>query len=142
MLRLALVLLVACSAPPRAKQTEPAPTVAPAPRAAPTEPAWTPPDAQPPIAPPTAVAAATPERCAIRLTARGIFVDGDPMQRAQAIARCKQRTGALVELAADADAAAWTELRAALVAAGVEVLMRGERNDKICLDNPLAKGCN
>ncbi len=63
------------------------------------------------------------------------------MKREHAIAVCKQRTTALVELADGAKDAEWNELRAALVAAGVTILMRGIRDDKVCLDNPLAKGC-
>jgi hypothetical protein len=36
----------------------------------------------------------------------------------------------------------WKKLRAALVAAGVTIMLRGTRDDRVCLDNPLAKGCN
>lgn len=99
--------------------------------------------ADPPAAPQsTPNAVAPPERCSIRVTDTGITVDGDPMERERAVSVCKQRSTVIVELADNANAAEWNELRSALVAAGVTVLMRGLRGHAECLDNPLAKGCN
>jgi hypothetical protein len=85
-------------------------------------------------------ATSKPERCAIRLTDRGIMVDGDAMKRDHAVAVCKRRSAALVELADGRERS--RVLRAALVAAGVPIMMRGVRGHEPCVDNPLAKGCN
>jgi hypothetical protein len=76
------------------------------------------------------------------VTERGITVDGDAMKREQAVAVCKKRATALVELVDGVNESEWKKLRAALVAAGVAIMMRGTRDDRVCLDNPLAKGCN
>jgi hypothetical protein len=108
--------------------------------------------------PPLPVVTGTPERCSIRVSDRGITVDGDPMPRASAVALCKRRSSALVDVADDANRAEWTQLRAALVSAGVTILMRGAPANDVCThplatgcvrvparsgcaDNPLAKGC-
>lgn len=126
------------------ERREPGITMRPVkPPATTAEPAWTPPAVHTPT-PPTKAASneQKPARCSIRVTERGILVDGDPMTREQAVALCKQRSTALVELADGAKEAEWSELRALLVAAGVTILMRGVRGHQECLDNPLAKGCN
>jgi hypothetical protein len=107
-----------------------------------SEPTSTPPSEHQPHTPPAERVPITPERCSIRVTARGITVDGDAMERKHAVALCKQRVAALVELGDGANESEWQELRTALVAAGVTIMMRGTRDDKICLDNPLAKGCD
>ena len=64
------------------------------------------------------------------------------MKREHAVALCKQRSTALVELSDEANQREWSELRTALVAAGVTILMRGLRGHQECRNNPLAKGCN
>lgn len=54
-------------------------------------------------APPGANRQATePMRCSIRLTSKGITVDGDALDRDRAVALCQRRTEALVELGEDA----------------------------------------
>lgn len=115
--------------------------------------------------PPLPVVTGTPERCSIRVSDRGITVDGDPMPRASAVALCKRRSSALVDVEDDANRAEWTQLRAALVsaasradtvpgmslpvairqavsiaAAGVTILMRGAPANDVCT-HPLATGC-
>jgi hypothetical protein len=60
-----------------------------------------------------------PRRCAIRVTARGITVDGKPMQRGEAVDACKATAGADVVVTGDARHGDWTELHDALDAAGV-----------------------
>lgn len=82
-----------------------------------------------------------PMRCSIRLTSKGITVDGDPADRDQAVALCKPRTEALVELGDDASDGQWQALRTALADAGVKILIRGPRGFDDCMSNPLAKGC-
>jgi hypothetical protein len=76
--------------------------------------------------------------CAIRV-ARTITIDGEPLNRANAVARCKASGIALVELGAIADKTEWLGLYAALDDAGVTVLLRNA--DASCDGNPLARGC-
>ncbi len=106
-------------------------------------PAWTPSARSPPAGSAMAVAEDQPERCAIRLTARGITVDGEPMPRTRAVALCKQRSAALVEIADGANERDWLRLRGDLDAAGVRILLRGSRghDEDGCRNNPLARGC-
>ena len=61
-----------------------------------------------------------PRRCAVRVAPSGITVDGKPMSRDEAVAACKATTGADVVITGDAREGDWKELRAALVAAGVQ----------------------
>lgn len=64
------------------------------------------------------------------------------MKRAHAVAICKQRGTALVELAANADKREWSKLRAELEAASVPIHERGERDrNPDCDHRALAKGC-
>jgi hypothetical protein len=81
-------------------------------------------------------------RCTLRVTAKGIYVDGTPKSRAEAVAACKRTACAVVALEDNAPADEWKKLQAALVRAGIPMLMRGVVNDTECLNNPLAKGCN
>ncbi len=74
-----------------------------------------------------AVASARPERCSLRLTAQRVMVDGDLMSLEDAIVVCSNRSAVLVELADDADPQVWSQIDAALAAAKVPVLHRGER---------------
>ncbi len=80
-------------------------------------------------------------RCTLRVSSKGIYVDGDPASRADAIAVCKRRAGAIVVLEDDAPAEEWKTLQAALRREGVPILMRGQVGHDDCMDNPLAKGC-
>jgi hypothetical protein len=48
----------------------------------------------------------------------------------------------VVALEDNAPADEWKMLQAALLRAGVPILMRGVVDDTECLNNPLAKGCN
>ena len=58
-------------------------------------------------------------RCAIRVTANGIAVDGKRMTRDQAVAACKAVGGATAIVTGDAREGDWKELLAALQAAGI-----------------------
>jgi len=80
-------------------------------------------------------------RCSIRVTSKGVMVDGDPVSLDRAVALCESREEALVELGEDVSNSEWKELRSALTEAGVKVLMRGPRGIDDCKANPLAKGC-
>jgi hypothetical protein len=66
-------------------------------------------------------------RCAIRVTAAGIAVDGKPMKKDEAVAACRERGGADVVVTGDAREGDWDELRTALDAAHVEVFVRGSQ---------------
>jgi hypothetical protein len=68
--------------------------------------------------------AAVPARCAIRVTATGITVDGKPATRAEAVAACRDRVGADVVVTGDARQGDWDDLHAALDAAHVPVSVR------------------
>lgn len=70
---------------------------------------------------------AGPPRCAIRVTATGISVDGKPATTAQAVTTCKPTGGAEVLITGDARQGDWDELRAALDAAGIPYLTREPR---------------
>jgi hypothetical protein len=63
---------------------------------------------------------AGPRRCALRVALAGITVDGKPMSRDEAVAACKKTTGVDAVVTGDAREGDWGELRAALVAAGVQ----------------------
>lgn len=73
---------------------------------------------------PTVDAAA---RCALRLAATGLTVDGKPATIPEAIAACKGKTGADVLITGDARQGDWDELRAALEAAGIPFFAREPR---------------
>jgi hypothetical protein len=59
------------------------------------------------------------KRCALRVAAAGITVDGKPMPRDEAAAACKATGGADVVVTGDARQGDWKDLRAALETAGV-----------------------
>lgn len=61
-----------------------------------------------------------PRRCTVRVTAKGITVNSQTVERAEAIAICKASEGADVIITGDAREGDWTELRGALEAAGVK----------------------
>src|SRR5262245_30909888 len=85
---------------------------------------------------------AEPMRCLLRISTRGIFVDGDLMSRAAAITICKRRAGATVVLEEDAPKATWDQIRAELEHAHVSILMRGRIAPPWeCIDNPFATTC-
>jgi hypothetical protein len=63
---------------------------------------------------------AGPRRCALRVALAGITVDGKPMSRDEAVAACKATTGVDAVVTGDARQGDWEELRAALVAAGIQ----------------------
>lgn len=73
----------------------------------------------------TAVPAAGPKRCVVRVSAEGIVVDGKKATRDEAVAACKATEGALVTVTGDARQGDWDELRTALDAAGVKIFTRG-----------------
>jgi hypothetical protein len=64
-----------------------------------------------------------PARCAIRVTAGGIFVDGKPRRRDEAVTACRP-VGAEVVVTGDAREGDWKDLEAALKAANVDVVVR------------------
>ncbi len=64
---------------------------------------------------------AGPKRCAIRVTAQGITVDGKPATSDQAVAACKKTAGATVIVTGDAPEGSWTSLKAALDDAGITI---------------------
>jgi len=141
------VLAIGCGAP--AAPTHPAPLASPPPPAAHPSLAldaqlasWTLPAFDGPA---MAVAAARPERCSLRVTARGVTVDGERLELDDAIAICAQRTAVLVEVEDGADPALWPALDAAFAAAKVPVLHRGVRGHDLdarsCATDPLARGC-
>jgi len=80
-------------------------------------------------------------RCTLRITAKSVFIDGDPTSESEAIRICKERGTAMVTLADGASKNVWKRMHAALLRLHVRVLMRGTLGDVECLDNPLAKGC-
>ncbi len=63
-------------------------------------------------------------RCTLRISARGITVDGVPMQRAAAIDACKQAGGAELVEVGDAPEGKLEELRRELSAAHVPFVLR------------------
>lgn len=67
-----------------------------------------------------------PRRCAIRVTARGITVDGKPMRRDEAVAACKATAGAEVVVTGDARQGDRDDLLGALDAAGVPAFLRDQ----------------
>jgi hypothetical protein len=67
---------------------------------------------------------AGPSRCAIRIAAAGITVNGKPSTRAAAVMACKATSGADVVVTGDARQGDWDELEKALEAAGVSVYMK------------------
>ncbi|HUS31421.1 MAG TPA: hypothetical protein VMZ53_23080 [Kofleriaceae bacterium] len=71
-------------------------------------------------------AAAQAQRCTVRVSAEGIFVDGVKKTRDEAVAACKQTDGAMVTVTGDARQGDWDELRAALQAVRVKIYIRGE----------------
>lgn len=66
---------------------------------------------------------AGPVRCQVRVTASGITVGGKPTSREEAVAACKRTTAADVIVTGDARQGDWDELRTALEAAGVELMI-------------------
>ena len=97
----------------------------------------------PQATPPSEQAHATSPRmrCTLRVSKRGIYVDGDPVTRTAALALCKRSTAAMVVLEDDAPRDLWQSLKADLRHQGTAILMRGPVGHDDCMDNPLAKGC-
>ena len=71
-----------------------------------------------------ATADAGPKRCQIRVEPKQILVDGAPHTRDQAVAICRHTAGADVVVTGDARHGDWEDLRAALEAAKVDVLLK------------------
>lgn len=67
---------------------------------------------------------APPARCAVRVHAKGITVDGKDLTRDQAVIACKATPGADVVITGDARQGDWDELRTALEQAGVTIYVR------------------
>ncbi len=73
----------------------------------------------------TGSGASTPVRCAVRVDAIGITVDGKPADIAGAVESCRVAGGADVTVVGDARQGTWEALQAALDAAGVATHIRG-----------------
>jgi hypothetical protein len=67
---------------------------------------------------------APPARCAVRVHAKGITVDGKEVTREQAVAACKATPGADVVVTGDARQGDWDALKTALEQAGVTIYTR------------------
>jgi hypothetical protein len=67
-----------------------------------------------------------PHRCAIRVTASGITVDGKPMQRDEAVTACRAMAGADVVVTGDARQGDRDSLLGALAAAKVPTFLRDQ----------------
>ena len=67
---------------------------------------------------------AAPARCAVRVHAKGISVDGKDVTREQAVTACKATKSADVVITGDARQGDWDALRAAFDEAGVAVYTR------------------
>jgi len=80
-------------------------------------------------------------RCTLRISPKGLFVDGDPKSQAEAISICKRRAGAMVVLEDDTSQGQWKKVEAELRREGIAIHMRGPIGHSECMDNPLAKGC-
>lgn len=74
----------------------------------------------------SSVKAPEPVRCTVRVSAEGIFVDGNKTTRDEAVKLCKKTEGAMVTVTGDARQGDWDELRAALEAVGVKIYLRGQ----------------
>lgn len=83
----------------------------------------------------------TDQRCVLRVSAKGLYVDGTPRSHDEALSLCKRTAGATVTLEDGAPLSLWRELREELQAVGVTIYLRGPLDDRVCLENPLAKGC-
>ncbi|MDX2090518.1 MAG: hypothetical protein SFX73_21850 [Kofleriaceae bacterium] len=67
---------------------------------------------------------AAPARCAVRVHAKGITVDGKDATRDQAVTACKAAPGADVVITGDARQGDWEALKTALEQAGVTIYSR------------------
>lgn len=79
--------------------------------------------------------------CTLRLSAKGMYLDGRLTSRPEAIAACQRTSGAVVVLEDSAPHEMWTALEADLHQHGVQIRLRGAVDDNDCFNNPLAKGC-
>lgn len=71
-----------------------------------------------------ATADAGPRRCAVRVTAAGITVDGTKATRTQVVEACKAVESAEIVVTGDARQGDWDELEAALKAANITYSVR------------------
>jgi hypothetical protein len=71
-----------------------------------------------------ATADAGPRRCIVRVTASGYVLDGKSASRPAVVTACRATTGAEVTVTGDARQGDWDELRAALEAAHVAILVK------------------
>ena len=82
-------------------------------------------------------------RCTLRVSARGVYVDGDPVTSAQAIVACKRTPGgAVVIVADDAPPQAWPALHRELERQHIKIYMRGLVDDHPPCLNPFGPGCD
>ena len=71
-----------------------------------------------------ATADAGPRRCIVRVTASGYVLDGKSATRQAVVAACRATTGAEVTVTGDARQGDWDDLRRALEAAHVAILVK------------------
>lgn len=69
---------------------------------------------------------AGPHRCIVKVAREGYFVDGKHAERDVVVTTCAATTGAEVTVTGDARQGDWDELRAALEAAHVAILIKHE----------------
>lgn len=77
----------------------------------------------------------------MRVSVKGIYVDGDATSREAAVAACKGKNGATVVVEDGVAPNVWPALRRELEDAHVKIYMRGLMDDRVCSGNPLARGC-
>lgn len=75
----------------------------------------------------TAGSAPAPRRCAVRVAADGISLDGKHVTQAEAVAACKDTAGAEVIVTGDAREGDWKQLEAAFEAAHIPITGRPSR---------------
>lgn len=82
---------------------------------------------EPPV--PRRPAMAHENRCTLRISQRGTFVDGEPMSRADAVDHCRRTDGAMVVIEDDVPCSDWEPTCSALRQEGVPISMRGPVGD-------------
>src|SRR5688572_11335590 len=76
-----------------------------------------------------AVRTTSHERCTLRMSDRGMLVDGEPVSPAAAIERCKRAGAAIVVIEDSVSCSQWEPTRSALRRERVAIYMRGPVGD-------------
>ena len=74
-------------------------------------------------------AASQANRCTLRVSQRGTFVDGEPMSRSDAVDHCKRTDGAVIVIEDDVPCSDWEPTCSALRRERVSISMRGPVGD-------------